>query len=259
MSALSEQAIINACSKFTNDDAYYSDTKFISNSMLGKLKSSPKELARYFEKGSVTTPAMTFGRAFHLAILEPEVFSSKVAIYDGKTKRGKVWDEFSELNKDKDIITEIEFECIKGMESALVGNEDIVKLLVGKKEVPMVWEDSLSSVNCKGKVDILNNDIIVDIKTTQDSSFEGFKRSAYKYGYNRQSAYYLDGFGAKEFIFVVIEKKAPYNIGVYYCSDDFIASGREEYSSLLMDYKKYFINSKPENNDIINYYETGIL
>ena len=164
-----------------------------------------------------------------------------------------------ELNKDKDIITEIEFECIKGMENAFFGNEEIVDLLVGKKEVPMVWEDSLSSIKCKGKVDIINNNTIVDIKTTQDASFEGFRRSAYKYGYNRQASYYLDGFGAKEFIFVVIEKKAPYNIGVYHCSDDFIDSGRKEYSDLLMKYKKYFIDGSPNNNEIINYYETGIL
>jgi len=259
MKALTEQEIINACGRFVDDNAYYSDTEFISNSMLGKLKVSPKELVRYFEKGSPTTSAMTFGRAFHLAILEPEVFSEQVAIYDGKTKRGKAWDEFSETNKGKDIITEIEFECIKGMETALVGNEEIIEFLVGKKEVAMVWEDSLSSVRCKGKVDILNGNTIVDIKTTQDASFEAFRRSAYKYGYNRQAAFYLDGFGAKEFVFIVIEKKAPYNIGVYHCSDDFIESGRNEYSSLLMDYKKYFIDSDPNNYEIMNYFNTGIL
>ena len=259
MKELTEKEIINACGKFADDNIYYSDTEFISNSMLGKLKISPKELARYFEKGSPTTSAMTFGRAFHLAILEPEAFSEQVAIYDGKTKRGKAWDEFAETNKGRDIITEIEFESIKGMETALVGNEEIIEFLVGKKEVPMVWEDSLSSVRCKGKVDILNGDTIVDIKTTQDSSFEVFRRSAYKYGYNRQAAFYLDGFGAKEFVFIVIEKKAPYNIGVYHCSDGFIESGRDEYSSLLMDYKKYFIDSDPNNYEIRNYFNTGIL
>ena len=258
MNELTEQQIINACSKFSDDNVYYSDTEFISNSMLGKLKVSPKELARFFEKGSITTPAMTFGRAFHLAILEPEIFSEQTAIYTGKTKRGKAWDEFSDANKGKDIITEIEFECIKGMESTLISNEDIGELLIGNTEVPMVWEDSLSSVKCKGKVDILHKDVIIDIKTTQDSSFEGFRRSAYKYGYNRQAAFYLDGFGAKEFIFVVIEKKAPYNIGVYHCSDGFIDSGREEYSRLLMDYRKYFTDADLNNYDITNYYETGI-
>ena len=205
---------------------------------------------------------MNFGRAFHLAMLEPEVFSSKVAIYPGKTRRGKAWNEFYEnnlRNEMSDIITEVEFECIKGMESALISNEDIGELLIGNTEVPMVWEDSLSSVRCKGKVDILHKDVIIDLKTTQDASFEAFRRSAYRYGYNRQAAFYLDGFGAKEFIFVVIEKKAPYNIGVYHCSDGFIDSGREEYSRLLMDYRKYFTDADLNNYDITNYYETGIL
>ena len=34
MIGLSEQDIINACSKFTDDNIYYSDTEFVSNSML---------------------------------------------------------------------------------------------------------------------------------------------------------------------------------------------------------------------------------
>jgi len=259
MIELTEQKIIDTCSKFQFDEHYYSDTEFISNSMLGLLKKSPKELARYFEKGSPTTSAMTFGRAFHLAVLEPEVFSEKVVIYTGKTKRGKSWDEFSDANKGKDIITEIEFECIKGMENALFNNKDIARKLHGNKEVPMVWQDALSSVLCKGKVDIITGGQIIDIKTTQDASFEAFRRSAYKYGYNRQAAFYLDGFDAKDFLFIVIEKKAPYNVGVYHCSNDFIESGREEYSRLLMDYRKYFSDADPDNYEITNYYHKGIL
>jgi len=259
MIELTEQKIINTCSKFQFDENYYSDTEFISNSMLGLLKKSPKELARFFEKGSPPTQAMEFGRAFHLAILEPQVFSEQVVVYSGKTKRGKAWDEFCQENEGKTIITEIEFECIKGMENVLFSNKDIARKLHGNKEVPMVWQDPLSSVLCKGKVDIINGGQIVDIKTTQDSSFEAFRRSAYKYGYNRQSAFYLDGFGAKSFVFIVIEKKAPYNVGVYHCSNDFIDSGREEYSRLLMDYRKYFSDADLNNYEIKNYYHQGIL
>ena len=259
MIELTEQKIINTCSKFQFDENYYSDTEFISNSMLGLLKKSPKDLARFFEKGSPPTQAMEFGRAFHLAILEPQVFSEQVVIYNGKTKRGKAWDEFCQENEGKTIITEIEFECIKGMENVLFSNKDIARKLHGNKEVPMVWQDPLSSVLCKGKVDIINGGQIVDIKTTQDASFEAFRRSAYKYGYNRQSAFYLDGFGAKSFVFIVIEKKAPYNVGVYHCSNDFIDSGREEYSRLLMDYRKYFSDADLNNYEIKNYYHQGIL
>tara|TARA_R110002020_G_scaffold144946_1_gene318143 strand:+ start:241 stop:1026 length:786 start_codon:yes stop_codon:yes gene_type:complete len=261
MIELTEQNIIETISKFQSDEHYYSDIKFISNSMLSHLKKSPKDLARHFEKGSPETPAMVFGRAFHKAILEPEVFSDEVAIYEGKTKRGKAWDEFVEINnkRKRDVITKVEFEVIKGMEDALFFNKDVARLLHGKKEVPMVWQDTLSSVWCKGKVDIINGNQILDVKTTQDASLEGFRRSAYKYGYNRQAAFYMDGFGVSSFVFVVIEKKAPYNIGVYECSQDFIESGREEYTNLLLDYKKYFNFTEESNKELANYYHQGVL
>lgn len=261
MIKLTEEHILQTVAKFQFDDNYYSDTKFISNSMLGYLKKSPKDLAKYYEQGSVETPAMSFGKAFHLAVLEPEIFSDRVAIFNGKTRRGKTWDEFVELNKgrNREIITDAEFKVIKNMEDALFSNTDIARLLHGKKEVPMVWQDPLSSVWCKGKVDIINGKEIVDVKTTQDASLDGFRRSAYKYGYNRQAAFYLDGFGMNKFTFVVIEKKAPYNIGVFECSDEFIESGRQEYSELLMDYRKYFSDADLNNYEIKNYYHQGIL
>ena len=83
-----------------------------------------------------------------------------------------------------------------------------------------------------GKPARVNEKTLVDIKTTQDSSFYSFKGSAYKYGYDRQSAFYGDGFKAERFIFIVIEKSAPYNIGIYECSAEFIEEGREKYKNL---------------------------
>ena len=69
-----------------------------------------------------------------------------------------------------------------------------------------------------------------------------FRRSSLKYGYDRQSAFYGDGFKAERFIFIVIEKSAPYNIGIYECSAEFIEEGREKYKNLLSQYKEYFID-----------------
>ena len=97
---------------------------------------------------------------------------------------------------------------------------------------------------------------IIDIKTTSDKSLSSFKSSAYKYGYHRQAAFYLDGFQAKEFIFVVIEKKAPYNVGVYIAGEDFINRGRSEYFELLTIYNDYFLSS---NKKINTYIEKGEL
>ena len=261
MTELTEEHILQTVAKFQFDENYYNDIKFISNSMLGHLNKSPKDLQRFYEKGCPETSAMMFGRAFHKAILEPDAFSNDVAIFEGKVKRGKVWEDFVELNKNRkrDIITASEFEIIKAMEDNLFSNKEIARMLHGKKEVPMVWQDALSSVWCKGKADIINGSRIIDVKTTQDASLDGFRRSAYKYGYNRQCAFYLDGFGMKKFTFIVIEKKAPYNIGVYECSEDFIESGREEYTRLLLDYKKYFSYTDESNTALSNFYHKGTL
>ena len=240
--------------KMKDDDYYYSDKEYVSNSMLNLLNKSPQTLAKFIEHGGEATPAMNFGKAFHMSILEPEKFITDIAIYDGKTKRGKAWDEFSSENEDKTIITAVEFECIKGMEDRITNV--VPHLLEGIKEVVNIWEEV--GIKCKGKVDIHNpiTNTIIDIKTTSDKSLSSFKSSAYKYGYHRQAAFYLDGFQAKEFIFVVIEKKAPYDIGVYIAGDDFINHGREQYKQLLTTYNDYFLSS---NKKINTYIEKGEL
>ena len=167
--------------KMKDDDYYYSDKEYVSNSMLNLLNKSPQTLAKFIQYGGKTTPA----------------------------------------------------------------------LLEGIKEVASVWE--CAGIKCKGKVDIQNpiTNTIIDIKTTSDKSLSSFRGSSYKYGYHRQAAFYLDGFQAKEFIFVVIEKKSPYNIGVYIAGDDFINHGREQYKQLLTTYEDYFLSNEKEINTYI--------
>jgi hypothetical protein len=111
-------------------------------------------------------------------------------------------------------------------------------------------------VFCKGKADKVKKDCVIDLKTTSSGELHSFKGSAYKYGYNRQSAFYMDGFNKSKFIFIVIEKSSPYNLYIYDCSDQFVESGREEYKYLLDVYKEYFID---ETKVPSQYYYKGLL
>ena len=77
-----------------------------------------------------------------------------------------------------------------------------------------------------------------------------------KYGYDRQSAFYLDGFGADEFWFIVIEKTEPFDVGIYMSSEGFMELGRTKYKELLNLYDTYFIKQDREIND---YYVESIL
>ena len=245
--------------KFAQDEAYYSDYDFITNSQMGHLKKSPLAYQKYRKYGMPDTNALIFGRAFHWAILEPEKFEEKTHIFDGKVRRGKAWDEFKE-EYDKDancILLQSEYNNLKCMQDVIMSNAECQELLYGgQNEAVSCWEDDDSGVFCKGKADKVKKDCVIDLKTTASGEEHSFRGSAYKYGYNRQSAFYMDGFNKSNFIFIVIEKSSPFNLYIYECSDNFIESGREEYKQLLKTYKEYFIDEAKVPSQ---YYYKGIL
>ena len=55
--------------------------------------------------------------------------------------------------------------------------------------------------------------------------------------YHLQAAHYLQGTGAKRFIFVAVEKVFPYSVGVYELSPHFIERGYELQEKALSDIK----------------------
>jgi hypothetical protein len=241
--------------KFVDDSAYYSDFDFVTNSQLGKIAVSPAHYQHYKDNPSEReeTRALIFGRAFHLCILEKDKFDELVVMepkMDKRTKDGKAMaKEFAEENEGKLILTPVEWYSLIGMRNRIYSCNEATELLSkGTPEDVMVWEDPDTNVLCKCKADWVNleDGYIMDIKTTQDATPRGFRNSAYKWGYDRQSAFYSDAFGVKNFIFIVIEKSAPYNIGVYSCGDDFMSGGRAKYKHLLGMYKDYFVEENKE-------------
>jgi exodeoxyribonuclease VIII len=243
----------------SDDNVYYSDSQFVSNSMLSLLNKSPQHLERMLKGHKEESPALNFGKAFHTVVLEPEKVNTEIAVFEGKARRGKAWDEFKSDNESNTIITEPEYNKILKMRSTLCTPEQSYEFIENSiHEVVNVWE--MLGVNCKGKVDCVyesdNGKILIDVKTTQDSSPEAFKRSAYKYGYHRQAAFYMDGMGADEFWFAVVEKEAPYRAGLYKASDEFLNNGRREIGDLLDKYRKYFVD---KSKDINEYYFKGEL
>ena len=72
--------------------------------------------------------------------------------------------------------------------------------------------------------------IIVDLKTTQDSSYNGFASSVRKFKYYKQAAFYMDAVRADEFYIVAIEKSPPFSINIIQIGDDLLDKGRELYN-----------------------------
>lgn len=202
-------------------DAYHA-TDAVSASLLKQIAKSPAHAKAYLQQQQEPTPAMLFGTAFHTCVLESERFDNEYAVFEGdkRTKDGKATYERL-VSEGKTIISASDYATITAMASA-IGDHPAASKLVrgdGKTEVSMFWDDDETGLACKCRPDIWlmrgAGSVIVDLKTTEDASPEGFSRSIQTYGYGIQAAHYLAGSGADAFLFVAVEKKAPFAVAVY--------------------------------------------
>jgi hypothetical protein len=74
-------------------DSYYNDTEYVSNSMLNNLTGkSPEYFKHMLDNPQPATPAMKFGSALHMNVLQPEEFEKHYVVspkFDKRTKKGR--------------------------------------------------------------------------------------------------------------------------------------------------------------------------
>ena len=123
-------------------------------------------------------------------------------------------------------------------------------------EQSMFWTDPETGIECRTRPDYINN-AVIDIKSTRNASPQSFMRDAYNMKYHIQAAFYLDGVRANgmeinKFVFIAIEKDAPFIVQTYVADDAFIERGREDYKKAL----EILVRCKETGN--YPAYETGI-
>lgn len=245
----------------TNEE-YHKDTSRISKSGLDLVNKSPLHYHyKYLDptrKAEREKEWQKTGSAVGMAIAEPDLFKEKYAAIDdteiceeiGGTKprttnKYKGWFEAksSEL-AGKTIITVDEFNEFIAMRDAAFKNKAVRFLLgEGQAERSFYFTDKATGAECRIRPDWLAvfHGWIVDIKTSIDASPDVFSRSVVKYRYHVQDPFYTDGmaangFDAKGFAFIVIEKTPPHPVGVYFLPKEAKAQGRKEYRRNLEDY-----------------------
>lgn len=221
-------------------DAEYFALPHINCSSLKKIAKSP---ATY--KYSLTAPkeeskAFLIGSALHCLVLEPHLFYEQYIKDPGINKRtnaGKA--EYEALKASGKIILSVDdWEQVLGMTDSVMNNLTAAKLLSsGSPEQTVLTE--IEGVPAKCKIDWLRSpQIIVDLKTTDDASEEGFARNIAKFGYDMQAAWYLDCTGLDYFIFIVVEKSPPYLTNIFQMGQQSINVGRTKYLKALAQYKQ---------------------
>jgi hypothetical protein len=103
--------------------------------------------------------------------------------------------------------------------------------------------NTFDTIKVKARIDLLPDhrelyDSLADIKTTQDASPAAFAKTAAQLRYHVQAAWYLRFFPNKRrFLFIAIEKTAPYECAVYEMDQAAIDQGNAEIDKQLEFFK----------------------
>ncbi|MEI6747368.1 MAG: PD-(D/E)XK nuclease-like domain-containing protein [Methylococcaceae bacterium] len=188
------------------------------------------------------TAAMTIGSAVHCAVLEPEHFAQRYIVapdVDKRTKAGKeAWAELEASGKV--VLSHADFMMVSSIATSVMNHPTASKLLTGGAAEVAVFGE-IDGVPAKCKCDYLREGVaIIDLKTTDDAG--DFSRSVSKWGYHQQAAWYQDvmisiGQPVRAFIFVVVEKSAPYAVATYELSEEWIEIGRQQNQRALSLFK----------------------
>jgi hypothetical protein len=163
--------------------------------------------------------AFRLGGAFHELLLEPEKFRTESC--EG-----------------------LDIKLLYRMYRTVLANQFCKKILnSSEKEKVILWEEPVSGIQCKCKLDMIINPessppSVIDIKTTSTTNISAFIQCCHEYHYDRQMAFYADSIGAKQVCLIGVSKKAKRLFFVQKFSNSrFIAKGRKKYQHLLQRIK----------------------
>ena len=231
-----------------DDVKYYGEfgQQYLSNSDVGVLLNNP----RMFKKAKPSTLPMLHGRYFHSMILEPHKLIH-FPISEVSSRTAKQYKEDLSHCSEGMIMLRKEVNEMQYLGKKLKENVFLNELIYdsnNKYEEPAIG--NIGGLMWKGKADIITNDLIIDLKTT--TRLDDFKYTANRYNYDSQAWVYNKLFDLP-MLFVAIEKGSG-RLGMFDCSDEFLAYGEDKVFQALEIYNTFFGENPTENIDqyIIN-------
>jgi hypothetical protein len=218
---------------------YNPDDPSISKTGLDQVNKSP---ALYYHKTILgndrsDSRPLIFGQAFHAAVLEPLMFEDNFAIMpadlaamDKRKKEGKqalaAWKEgqVGPSGLAKIVLTAAEGAALKGMTEGIFANPCARSLIqrAAIVEKAFYWQhDGYENVKVRCKPDLITSDgIVCDLKSTAANLVDWHVKAAEPYRYDVQDAFYSEvlracGQEVNDFLFIVVEKTAPYDCAVF--------------------------------------------
>jgi hypothetical protein len=184
----------------------------VANSDLSRLRDALEGRAPR-PQTSANDGALSFGTAFHTALLEPDQY---VAGQPGLNDTLVWW-------------------LVEGVQM----NTHLAGLLAqGTPEISALFTEPQSDTLCKLRADLVVDQpgqpfTIIDFKTTSARDADHFLWQCSAYDYDRQAAFYTDALQADRFLLVGVQKSEPFGVFTIEVSEQMLAEGRQKYHRLL--------------------------
>ena len=186
------------------------------------------------------TAALALGTAIHMRVLEPDRYAQEYAHQPPglklSTKEGKTW---RVEQGGRTIIKADKAAVVEACAQSLADHGLAADLLaLGRTEQTIRWK--IDDVACKGRVDAVSRDHLIDLKTAR--SLEFFTQDSARHLYHAQLAWYRDGAVAAgmldedaEVSLIAVETSEPHDCAVYRLPTWVLEVGRKIYRRCLAD------------------------
>jgi len=247
--------------------AYHGSVGTWSSTQLKDIIDDEDVFIKKYIKGEVekfSTEAMDTGTYLHTGVLEPHKVAKEIAVYEGKTRFGKNWDEFKRKHGDKMIVTIKQKELADGMIKAVKDSPVSMAYLEGEPEISIFtqlrvaggeiyaphygkrlerdgWIDAKKipakgfDMTVKTRADCLGDTFISDLKSTSGKATQAksVRDSISKYKYDLSASLYLDMFSltrpeVTDFVWIFASKENPIS-AAWIASEKQILVGRAKW------------------------------
>lgn len=204
-----------------------------------------------------TTPTLEFGRAYHCATLEPDVFDATYSIVpkdaperpteamlkayakgtsrDSSIYRIEWWQAWEAENAGRILLKNKDYDRVRGMAESVRAHPLASAMLQGgRREVTLRWIDPQTGLPCKARVDLYDQEMgyLLDLKSCVSAHPDDMGRAVPRFYYHQQHAHYCEGARACElpfdhFLLLAVESQPPYVCAPYTIDSHMEARGYE--------------------------------
>jgi len=218
-------------------EEYLNDRSHVSSSGLKRILKSPLALEHYLAHHHESTPHLDFGTAVHCALLEPERFKREylaLPVHKADMFHAEDLQLIKQDEHPAQFITETQMTALQGIVAQVEKQPEIMQLLKdGLAERSLFWRDEASDIRCKIRPDLLVlPHLILELKTTFDSSQAVFQRTCLMQKYHLSAAMYREGVRQitghfPNYVYLVASRNPPYAVETFVPSGVMLEEGEQ--------------------------------